>query len=131
MGNLCMNPTDENEAKGELEYKSQKKNKISKYGALTLVPSPTKKGLRCYKQISISAFHHNVKAINKMATQTGCEMIAVLKANAYGHGAIRLGHECLQFGIKTFAVATVLEGIELRKSSKDMMNKKIKIIVLG
>lgn len=44
-----------------------------------------------------------------------CELMAVVKANAYGHGAC-LTAECLQKeGVRQFAVASLEEGITLRK----------------
>eukprot|EP01083_Nonionella_stella_P008127 23468_1 len=114
----------------ESEQKESRRSK-SAATALALVPSPTKKSLRCYKEVNLSAFRHNVKAIQTAAKATGCDMIAVVKAQAYGHGAIRIAHECLKFGIKVFGVATVIEGIELRESSEQMKSKDVRIIVLG
>eukprot|EP01083_Nonionella_stella_P103418 295280_1 len=66
-----------------------------------------------------------------MAKATGCDVIAVVKADAYGHGAIRIAHECLKVGIVVFGVATVVEGIQLRESSEQLRRKDIRIIVLG
>jgi len=87
--------------------------------------------LRCYKQINLASLRHNITAIQKMASATNCEQIAVLKANAYGHGAVRVAHECLKQGINTFATATISEAIELRQSNQEMMASGVRIIVLG
>lgn len=39
-----------------------------------------------------------------------------MKANAYGHGAVRVARFLEKHGISHFAVATALEGEELRQS---------------
>ena len=44
------------------------------------------------------------------------EIIAVLKANAYGFGDVMLAKKIIQFGIKNIAVADFEEGIRLRKN---------------
>lgn len=43
-------------------------------------------------------------------------IIAVLKANAYGHGSVELAKHLRDIGINHFAVASPTEGIELRKA---------------
>lgn len=43
-------------------------------------------------------------------------MIAVIKANAYGHGAVRIAETLSEEGFETFAVATIEEAVDLRKS---------------
>lgn len=52
--------------------------------------------------------------------------MAVVKANAYGHGAVKIAKELSNQGVKSFAVATLAEGIELRKNGV-----KGEILVLG
>ena len=44
-----------------------------------------------------------------------CEMMAVVKANAYGHGATIVSACMNEVGVRSFAVATIDEGIELRR----------------
>ena len=44
-----------------------------------------------------------------------CELMAVVKAQAYGHGACKISTILNKMGIKAFAVATIEEGIQLRK----------------
>ena len=55
-----------------------------------------------------------------------CEIVGVVKANAYGHGAVQVASYFESIGIKHFAVACISEAIELRKS-----NIKGEIIILG
>jgi len=45
--------------------------------------------------------------------------MAVVKANAYGHGAVEIAAQLRQEGISTFAVATVGEAVQLRESGLD------------
>jgi serine/alanine racemase len=52
--------------------------------------------------------------------------MAVVKANAYGHGAAEISAQLRQAGVDTFAVATVGEGIQLRECGLDA-----EIVVMG
>lgn len=54
------------------------------------------------------------------------KIAAVLKANAYGHGAIEVARVLVDKGVDYIAVACLLEAIELRKEFKD-----IPILVMG
>lgn len=57
---------------------------------------------------------HNVKELQSIMKK-GCKLMAVVKANAYGHGSTEIS-DCLnKAGVKNFAVATLREGIELRQ----------------
>ncbi|EST51787.1 amino acid racemase [Brevibacillus panacihumi W25] len=44
-----------------------------------------------------------------------CKFMAVVKANAYGHGDVQIAKELNRAGIFSFAVATLAEGVTLRK----------------
>lgn len=45
----------------------------------------------------------------------GCQLMAAVKANAYGHGAVLVARELNACGVRAFCVATVCEGRRLRK----------------
>ncbi len=45
-----------------------------------------------------------------------CEFMAVVKANAYGHGAVKISEKLSMLGVKHFGVATIEEAIELRQA---------------
>lgn len=47
---------------------------------------------------------------------TGAAVMAVVKAEAYGHGAVRVAGALSDAGVEHFAVATVPEGVQLRRS---------------
>ena len=67
---------------------------------------------RTHTEIDLLAIRHNAEVIKR---HTGRQLIAVVKADAYGHGAVRVA-EVLRSVADMFAVATVEEGIELREA---------------
>ena len=73
-----------------------------------------KKTERVWMEISTENLRHNVKALKK-AMPPDCELMAVVKAEAYGHGAYEVSKELNKMGVTSFAVATIDEGIELKK----------------
>jgi len=64
-------------------------------------------------EITLSALHHNLQQIRSHCA-AGQEVLAVVKADAYGHGAVAISRALEGFGVTQFAVATLEEGIELR-----------------
>ncbi|TVQ42145.1 MAG: alanine racemase [Gloeocapsa sp. DLM2.Bin57] len=70
---------------------------------------------RAWVEIDHNALRHNVKAI-KGILQPKTQLMAVIKADAYGHGAVNVAPTLLEAGCTSVAVATVTEGIQLRKS---------------
>lgn len=69
---------------------------------------------RAWIEIDINNLEHNVKIL-KEAMPKDCELMAVVKAEAYGHGAFQVSTHLSQMGIRAFAVATIDEGIALRR----------------
>ena len=67
---------------------------------------------RTHTEIDLLAIKHNAEAIKR---HTGNQLIAVVKADAYGHGAVPVA-ETLCSVADMFAVATVEEGIKLRQA---------------
>lgn len=70
---------------------------------------------RAWITLDRSALHSNVSVLKKLLPDE-CVLMPVLKANAYGHGALPMAKELNQMGIYTFCVACVSEGVQLRKS---------------
>lgn len=68
---------------------------------------------RAWLEISLGNLEHNVKVLQG-AMPEGCELMAVVKAGAYGHGAVEVSSHLSERGVRVFAVATIDEGIELR-----------------
>jgi serine/alanine racemase len=70
---------------------------------------------RAWIELDCAALRHNVEAL-RASLSDGCELMPVVKANAYGHGAVLISRELNRLGIKAFCVASVLEGVELRRN---------------
>jgi len=66
-------------------------------------------------EIDLDAIARNLNALTGLA-RPGVECIAVVKANAYGHGAVQVARDLAARGIRRFAVATVEEAIELHEA---------------
>lgn len=69
-------------------------------------------------EIDLSAIRHNVQ-VAKRRLAPGCRLVAVVKANAYGHGAVQVAKIALSAGAAQLAVATVNEGVQLRRAGID------------
>ena len=80
---------------------------------------------RAWVEIKETALVQNVKAI-KQHLSPGTRLMAVVKADAYGHGAVKVAQTVLAAGGDAFAVATLQEGIDLRLADIDAP-----ILVLG
>ncbi|MFR4008845.1 MAG: alanine racemase [Christensenellales bacterium] len=65
-------------------------------------------------QIDLEAIAHNVRLVKHYAGQT--KMMAVVKADAYGHGAVQVAKTALANGAVWLAVATAEEADELKKA---------------
>lgn len=69
---------------------------------------------RVCAEISLSAVEHNFRSM-RANLKDGVRMIAVVKTDAYGHGAEKIAHLVEDYDyIWGFAVATVEEGVRLR-----------------
>jgi alanine racemase len=70
---------------------------------------------RAWVEIDLSALAHNVRQIKGLLAPN-IQMMAVVKADAYGHGSIDIARTIIAEGVEWLAVATVTEGIELRQA---------------
>ncbi len=71
--------------------------------------------LRCYAEISLEAIGHNIREVKKRLPE-GVKLLGVVKANAYGHGAVPVA-SYLENQVDYFATATIEEAVELRENS--------------
>lgn len=79
---------------------------------------------RTYITIDLEAFRQNILNIYAFSN---VPMIAVIKTDGYGHGAVRLAKELEQFSfVWGYAVATIEEAVELREAGL-----KKRILILG
>ena len=66
---------------------------------------------RTYAEVSLKAIEHNVEEAAKRILP-GTKILAIVKADAYGHGAVRVAKD-LENRVDFYGVATLEEGIEL------------------
>ncbi|HUO83894.1 MAG TPA: alanine racemase [Thermoanaerobaculia bacterium] len=76
-------------------------------------------------EIDLGAFRRNLRAIGRLLPE-GSRLIAVLKADGYGHGAAALARECEREEVDLVAVALLEEALELREAGIS-----IPILILG
>ncbi|NFC48119.1 alanine racemase, partial [Clostridium botulinum] len=77
-----------------------------------------------WAEIDLDNLQHNLKQIKKICGNK--EIIGVIKANAYGHGAMEIAPTLLENGVSRLAVAVLSEAMELR-----MSGVKEPIMILG
>ncbi len=83
------------------------------------------KPMRVYAQIDLNALRYNLKQ-NMDHVGDKVKVMAIVKTDAYGHGAVHVAKALNEEGVYGFAVATVEEAMELRKAG--LQNS---ILVLG
>lgn len=72
-------------------------------------PAPT------WLEIDLAALRYNVRSLLRLV-QPGAGLIAVVKADGYGHGAVEVSRAAVEAGAGGLAVARVAEGLELRRA---------------
>lgn len=70
---------------------------------------------RTWAEIDLDAVSHNARAV-RSAIKPGVKLCAVIKADAYGHGAVRMAREYEALGVDWFAVSNLEEALQLRFS---------------
>ena len=70
---------------------------------------------RAWLEIDRDAIRHNTAQLLG-SLKPGCQLMAVVKADGYGHGAVTVAEAALDGGASSFGVATLAEGIELRQA---------------
>ena len=68
-----------------------------------------------WAEIDLDALRYNIRNIKAKAGESR-KLYGVIKADAYGHGAIECAHILQEEGIHAFAIATLHEAIELRQA---------------
>jgi alanine racemase len=68
-----------------------------------------------WAEVSLLQLLKNYRAIRRRVGNT-CELMAVVKANAYGHGAAIVSRCLAAHGVRWFGVATLEEALELRQA---------------
>jgi alanine racemase len=74
-------------------------------------------GRPCWATIDLDAIAHNVRTVYERAAPA--KLYAIVKANAYGHGAVAVGRAALEAGASGLGIVCVDEGEELRSAGID------------
>lgn len=64
--------------------------------------------------VDLAALRHNVRILQDRAD--GADLMAIVKADAYGHGAVPVAKVLREEGVRHFAVARPAEGVRLREA---------------
>lgn len=70
---------------------------------------------RAWVEVDLAALAHNVRQVRR-SLKPRTQMMAVVKADAYGHGVVTVAQTVLNAGATWLGVATIPEGIELREA---------------
>lgn len=77
------------------------------------MPTPVLRPLYAtYAEVNLGALRHNVRVLQAQAGAV--PLMGVVKADAYGHGAVAVVQALQQEGVRHFCVATVPEALHLR-----------------
>ena len=71
----------------------------------------------CRAEIDLDAVEHNARVLVRHAS--GARVMAVVKADAYGHGAVPVSLAALRGGATALGVTTIAEALELRSAGVD------------
>ncbi len=92
--------------------------------ASPLSPDTTRVLRGAWAEIHLDAVRDNVHALRRLAPDV--RFMAVVKADAYGHGAIHVSRAAVEAGAWGLGVATIEEGLELRQAGLE-----VPVLVLG
>jgi alanine racemase len=70
-----------------------------------------------WSTVDLDAIRHNVRALLELAHPAG--LLAVVKANGYGHGDVPVARAAVEAGASWLGVARVEEGVQLREAGID------------
>ena len=68
-----------------------------------------------WAEIDLANLDHNIRLIKAAGSSGKTGIMAVVKADGYGHGAVEVSKQVLKSGASALGVALVEEGIKLRK----------------
>ncbi|CAD5116966.1 DgyrCDS5804 [Dimorphilus gyrociliatus] len=74
-------------------------------------------GRLVFAQINLQALTNNIKILRNKLQKPNAGIIGVVKAGAYGHGSVYISKHLKLIGVERLAVATVHEGIYLRRNN--------------
>ncbi|WP_297241431.1 alanine racemase [uncultured Flavonifractor sp.] len=80
---------------------------------------------RTWAEVNLANLEHNYRTLRAMLAP-GCRFLGVVKANAYGHGAVQVAQRLERLGAEYLAVACLDEALELRQA-----DVRLPILILG
>ncbi|MCD4669664.1 MAG: alanine racemase, partial [Actinomycetia bacterium] len=81
---------------------------------------PRKNNSFARAEIDLSNLAHNIRIIKSYRSRPETKIMAVVKADAYGHGAAEISREAIKSGVDALGVAFAGEGILLREEGVDV-----------
>ncbi len=78
-----------------------------------------------WAEINLDNLEHNIRQIRKFVDDKS-RIVAVVKADGYGHGCVEIGNLLLENGVDMFAVSTLNEAILMRRHYPD-----VDVLILG
>ena len=78
-----------------------------------------------WAEIDLNAIAHNIKQLRRL-TKASTKFMAILKANAYGHGILEVAQVCVDQGVEFLGVALLDEALHLHESGI-----KTPVLILG
>lgn len=70
---------------------------------------------RSWIEVDLDALDYNLSKLITLL-HVGASLMVVVKADAYGHGLVTIAKHCQKRGVKAYAIATIDEGIKLRRA---------------
>lgn len=80
---------------------------------------------RTWAEIDLDALEHNYRTL-RAGMQSGCRFLGVVKADAYGHGAVPVSRRLRELGAEFLAVSNLEEAVQLRQAGQNLP-----ILILG
>jgi alanine racemase len=82
-------------------------------------------GHSIWAEIDLQAIAHNMEELRRF-TRPQVRLMAAVKGNAYGHGAVKIAQTAVAHGVDALGVARIEEGVELRQAGLD-----VPILIMG
>ena len=82
--------------------------------------------LSVWAEVNLDHLRHNLRALRSLAKPSGAGILAIVKADAYGHGMAAVTRVLYKEGVRFFGVASLDEALRLRGSCRGAQ-----VLVLG
>ncbi len=76
--------------------------------------------MRAYLQVNLKALKENIKILSRFFADQDSFFCPIVKANAYGHGALQVATSAKSEGVRNLGVISLEEALELKSLSQEM-----------